>query len=1229
MTWATLTAKLAMDISDFSNKLKTADGKVKQFGSQLSASGRSINTWADSTTKAYKEAAKALTKHNLGLKDTSRIVQGIVISQLFYNTVQSITSAASALWEFNVALDYTKVTYSALFGSTELADDFMVALQEHSINTIFSFQQLADASKKLLAYGIDYKNLMFIMEGLTNLGAMSGDAAALDRIALALGQIYTKGKLSAEEMRQLANAYIPITDILQERFGLTGDQLKRVSDLNLPAADVINAIIDYANDHFGAVGDAAMRTITGIQNKIVDTLKVVGTKMLGPINAAYKSFLIYVSRGLEALRSEFETGGIGGIFEYLVPDPTTRQTIRQFVANVKNLLVSLASVGAVAGQVFGHFLSVLMTAFNVIGPFITGTINILTGVLNAMLSTRAGAIVLRTALLAAASAFFILRVQALYALVVTAVAKAIDGLSRALLVLSSIIARHPIGMLIATIGVALIGLAASSEKARAAISKLFGAIGGAFKGEDQLVRTNQELRDGADAAGQFDNRLSGAADSADDLTDALKGTNKEADKASKKAKGLLSFDEVFKLPEEAEKASSSTGTGIGSGLIDAIGSLTDAFGDIGDLGAALIPEIPDFGDFIKGFTDKLFGGLDSAFMDKLANVGWGSLIGAALGGVLGGLLGGAPGAALGAKIGALAGGIAGLLWDSLDGAISNTAVGALSGIVAAVGKGIGTPLFGALKSVFTNGGGWSGVWSALGGALKTTGLKSIIKGGLIGAAIGFVVDGIASLLWDSLAKEFDNANVETAKIGQTIGSLIGTVIGGIFGGPVGAMIGSAVGTFAGGIVGLFWEPITEWATKASETLCTWITDNYSALNKWAVDTAAGFVKWAKDTDDAFLKWTADTVPRVKSWAESTLNDIDNWVVTTYGDLNTWVANTANDFMTWVHDTSTAISDWADDSAPKLKEWVAATGKDIDDWAAKTYSDVNKWATDTSKDFLKWASDTSSAIDEWAAELIPKFSSWVSTTGSNISKWATSTRSDFSKWVSDTNRGFSQWRTDVANSISAWSSNTLYSISTWGGNTLASLQKWFTDTNARWSTYWTNLGSSIESWLEKKIWQPIANFFDIGSFWRRISSMLDGIYSKLSGWWDNVRSIFNRRITVSASVNTSSSYSMYGHASGGIFNREHIARFAEGNKAEAIIPLENNTAMQPFVNAVAGGLLQELAPVLAQGSAGYNQGMPPMYVGTLIADDNGIKELYKKFRIIQVQENARRGTVGGL
>ena len=99
----------------------------------------------------------------------------------------------------------------------------------------------------------------------------------------------------------------------------------------------------------------------------------------------------------------------------------------------------------------------------------------------------------------------------------------------------------------------------------------------------------------------------------------------------------------------------------------------------------------------------------------------------------------------------------------------------------------------------------------------------------------------------------------------------------------------------------------------------------------------------------------------------------------------------------------------------------------------------------------------------------------------------------------------------------------------------------------------------------------------------------------------------------------------GHALGGIFNREHVARFAEGNKAEAVIPLENASAMQPFVNAISQGILEGLMPAMVQvNNSGNGDSLPPMYVGTLIADERGLKQLYKKFELIKAQENARRG-----
>jgi hypothetical protein len=88
--------------------------------------------------------------------------------------------------------------------------------------------------------------------------------------------------------------------------------------------------------------------------------------------------------------------------------------------------------------------------------------------------------------------------------------------------------------------------------------------------------------------------------------------------------------------------------------------------------------------------------------------------------------------------------------------------------------------------------------------------------------------------------------------------------------------------------------------------------------------------------------------------------------------------------------------------------------------------------------------------------------------------------------------------------------------------------------------------------------------------------------------------------------------------------------SEGNKAEAIIPLQDAGAMQPFVDAVATGLSQYLGPVLSnmQNAAMQaqptqsNDALPPLYVGTLIADDRSLRELERKMQVIRMSENNR-------
>jgi hypothetical protein len=86
--------------------------------------------------------------------------------------------------------------------------------------------------------------------------------------------------------------------------------------------------------------------------------------------------------------------------------------------------------------------------------------------------------------------------------------------------------------------------------------------------------------------------------------------------------------------------------------------------------------------------------------------------------------------------------------------------------------------------------------------------------------------------------------------------------------------------------------------------------------------------------------------------------------------------------------------------------------------------------------------------------------------------------------------------------------------------------------------------------------------------------------------------------------------------GGIIPEDMIVRAGE-RSPEAIVPLTGEDA-RPFARVIAN----ELAAVISGG--GSESSLPPMYVGTLVADERGLRELYRKFKVIDLSEKTRRG-----
>ena len=122
--------------------------------------------------------------------------------------------------------EMTKRSMTALVGNADVATAHLRDLEKFAATTPFEFTGLVDASKRMQAYGADVNSVIPMLENLGDAAMALGlKSDGLDRMTLAVGQIMAKGKLSAEEMRQLAETGLPAWQIMSEKMGISVAEL--------------------------------------------------------------------------------------------------------------------------------------------------------------------------------------------------------------------------------------------------------------------------------------------------------------------------------------------------------------------------------------------------------------------------------------------------------------------------------------------------------------------------------------------------------------------------------------------------------------------------------------------------------------------------------------------------------------------------------------------------------------------------------------------------------------------------------------------------------------------------------------------------------------------------------------------------------------------------------------------------------------------------------------------
>lgn len=121
------------------------------------------------------------------------------------------------------AFEQNTVAFGVMLGSAEKATVLLGQIKEFAKKTPFQLEELVEGSKRLLAYNVEAKDLIPTLGMLGDITSGVG-REKLPQLILAFGQVKAATKLTGAELRQFAEAGVPLLDGLVKQANSAGGQ---------------------------------------------------------------------------------------------------------------------------------------------------------------------------------------------------------------------------------------------------------------------------------------------------------------------------------------------------------------------------------------------------------------------------------------------------------------------------------------------------------------------------------------------------------------------------------------------------------------------------------------------------------------------------------------------------------------------------------------------------------------------------------------------------------------------------------------------------------------------------------------------------------------------------------------------------------------------------------------------------------------------------------------------
>ena len=181
----------------------------------------------------------------------------------------ALAAGGVALTKYGSRAEDTRLAFRTMLGSMADGDAMMAKLDRFSNSTPYSGDQVNQAAKTLLAFGVTAGDVENTLRKVGDVAAGSGKD--FNELSAIYGKVFAKGVMDTEAMNQMVEAGIPIVKTLGAMFGKSGQEIYAMAEkgeITAAAVDRAFAQMSGSGGVFSGMMQKQSETVSGMWGAI-------------------------------------------------------------------------------------------------------------------------------------------------------------------------------------------------------------------------------------------------------------------------------------------------------------------------------------------------------------------------------------------------------------------------------------------------------------------------------------------------------------------------------------------------------------------------------------------------------------------------------------------------------------------------------------------------------------------------------------------------------------------------------------------------------------------------------------------------------------------------------------------------------------------------------------------------------------------------------------------------